>query len=186
MSAKVRQGCEKLCDSLQLSCIATILTPLTRLHEATRPLLMPQPPILSSRGLTLLFVAAFVLPLTALTVYAVLFGRASDRPLPVNATIDRRPVTTLGGEGAVMHEVVVLRSEADFDIPRLTVDLNGQYFLHRQSPLKAGEELILPQQIFATKSNQRFVPGRYPITEINVTGRLPSGARGVAEFQFEQ
>lgn len=147
---------------------------------------MPQPPTLSRRGLTLLFIAAFLLPLIALTVYAMLFGRASDRPLPVEATVGRRPVITRGGEGAVTHDVVVIRSRADFDIPKLTIDLNGQYFLHRDSPLKAGEELVLPQQIFATKSNQRFFPGRYPITEINVTGQLPSGARGVAEFRFEE
>lgn len=132
----------------------------------------------------MLFIAAFVLPLSVLTVYTLMFGRASDRPLPVEVTTERRLVTTRNGEGAVARDVVVIRSEAEFDIPNLTVDLNGQYFLHRQSPLEAGEELVLPQQIFATKSNQRFVPGRYPITEVNVTGRLPSGARGVAEFSF--
>jgi hypothetical protein len=133
-----------------------------------------------------LFILAFVVPLTALTTYAMLFGRASDRPLPVDVQIERRPVTTRGGEGAVMTDVVVIHNEAAFAIPNLTIDLNGQYFLHRRSPLEADEELILPQQVFATKSNQRFEPGSYPITEVNVTGRLPSGARGVAEIGFDE
>jgi len=43
----------------------------------------------------------------------------------------------------------------------------------------------LPQQIFSTKSSQRFIPGRYPITEITVTGKLPSGRRAVKTAPFE-
>ncbi|NJL34308.1 MAG: hypothetical protein HC893_11145 [Chloroflexaceae bacterium] len=39
--------------------------------------------------------------------------------------------------------------------------------------MKAGETLVLPQQIFATKSSQRFVPGRYPIDDVTVTELNP-------------
>lgn len=141
-------------------------------------------PTLSPRGLTLLWLAVCLIPLTAITVYALVYGRASDEPLPVAVSLDKRPVQTAAGGGAMVTDVVVVSNEGGFDIPNLTIDLNGQYFLYRQSPLEAGEELVLPQAIFATKSNQRFVPGRYPITQVNVTGRLPNGARGVAEVRF--
>ncbi len=114
----------------------------------------------------------------------MIFGRAAEHTLPVNITLDRRFVETRDGTGAVLTDVVVVESLADFDIPNVTLDLNGQYFLYQDSPLKAGDTLVLPQQIFATKSNQRFTPGRYPIEDVTVTGKLPSGARGVTETPF--
>jgi hypothetical protein len=44
---------------------------------------------------------------------------------------------------------------------------------------------VFPQQIFATKSNQRWVPGRYALTEITVTAKLPSGRRGVKIVELD-
>lgn len=140
-------------------------------------------PTLSGRGLTALLLLACLLPLAGLTLYAVLYGRASDHPLPVDVEVGKRPVEVPSGEGSILADVVVLRNRADFDIPNLTLDLNGQYFLHQHRPLEAGEELVLPQQIFMTKSSRPWVPGRYPLAEVNVTGRLPSGARGVVEYR---
>lgn len=139
-------------------------------------------PRLSARGLTASLLLACLLPLAGLTLYAVVYGRASDHPLPVDVEVGKRPVELPSGQGAIWTDVVVLKNRAEFDIPNLTLDLNGQYFLHQHRPLEAGEELILPQQIFMTKSSQPWVPGRYPLTEVNVTGRLPSGARGVIEY----
>jgi hypothetical protein len=114
----------------------------------------------------------------------MVFGRAAEHTLPVEITLDRRFVETRDGTGAALTEVVVVESLADFDITNVTLNLNGQYFLYQDAPLKARETLVLPQQIFATKSNQRFTPGRYPITDVTVTGKLPSGARGVTETPF--
>ncbi|WP_235934759.1 hypothetical protein [Candidatus Laterigemmans baculatus] len=140
-------------------------------------------PKLSGRGLTLALLLACILPLIALTGYAILHGPATDKSLPVEVEVTKRPIPVASGEGALLTDVIVVRNKADFDIPNLTLDLNSQYFLYQDSPLKAGEELVLPQRIFSTKSNQRWVPGRYPLTEVNVTGRLPSGARGVLEVE---
>lgn len=140
-------------------------------------------PTLSGRGLTLLLLLACLLPLLVLTLYAIFYGRASDQPLPVEVEVGKRPVELASGEGSILADVVVVRNKAEFDIPNLTLDLNGQYFLYQDRPLEAGEELVLPQQIFMTKSSQQWVPGRYPLTEVNVTGRLPSGARGVIEYE---
>ena len=139
-------------------------------------------PSLGARGLTLSLLAACFIPLAGLSIYAITVGGAYDKPLPVEVAIDVRPVELASGGGAVLAPVVVIRNLADFEIPRLTIDLNGQYFLHQDAPLRVGEELVLPQEIFSTKSNQRWKPGVYPITEINVTGQLPSRARGVLEW----
>ena len=141
-------------------------------------------PQLSGRGLLLLLLLVSLLPLISLSVYAIFFGRAADRDLPVAVTLDRQPVTALGDRGTVLTDVVVIENLAGHEIPNLTVNLNGQYFLYQNSPLAVEETLVVPQQIFKTKANQVFVPGRYPIDEVTVTGRLPSGARGVAEVQF--
>lgn len=141
-------------------------------------------PRLSGWGLTLALLATCLIPLTALSIYAAYFGRAADKPLPVRVTLDRRPVETVGGEGALVTDVVTIENLSETAIPNVTADLNGQYFLYRDSPLEVGETIVIPQNVFATKSNQRFVPGRYPITEVTVTGRLPSGARGVSEVAF--
>lgn len=141
-------------------------------------------PRLGGWGLTLALLATCLVPLTGLSLYAVFFGRAADRPLPVRITVDRVPIETADGRAAVLTDVIRIENLADHAIPNVTADLNGQYFLYRDSPLTPGETIIIPQNVFATKSNQRFAPGRYPIEVIHVTGRLPSGARGVAEATF--
>lgn len=140
-------------------------------------------PTLSGRGLTTLLLLACLLPLLVLSLYAIFHGRASDKPLPVDVEVGTRPVELASGEGSILADVVVVKSKAEFPIPNLTLDLNGQYFLYQDRPLEPGEELVLPQQIFMTKSNQPWVPGRYRLNEVNVTGRLPSGARGVLEYK---
>lgn len=141
-------------------------------------------PRLGGWGLTLALLATCLVPLTGLSLYAVFFGRAADRPLPVRITVDRVPIETADGRAALLTDVIRIENLADHAIPNVTADLNGQYFLYRDSPLSVGETIVIPQNVFATKSNQRFAPGRYPIEVIHVTGRLPSGARGVAEAQF--
>jgi len=140
---------------------------------------------LSSRMLTILLVSSCLVPLIGLSVYAAFFGRASDAPLEVNVMVGSEPVEMFGSQGAILAEVVVVENLTGHALPNLTVDLNGQYFLHRQSPVAVGERLVLPQQIFATKSNQRWVPGAYPLKEITVTAKLPSGRRGVKIITFE-
>lgn len=142
-------------------------------------------PRLSGTGLTLALLAACLLPLSGLTIYAIIAGGAYDKPLPVSVELAMRPVPVANGSGSVLTEVIIIRNQAEFDIPRLTIDLNGQYFLHREKPLLVGEELVLPQRIFSTKSNQRFDPDTYPITEVNVTGQLPNRSRGVLELEFD-
>lgn len=133
---------------------------------------------------TILLLSTCFVPLIGLSVYATFFGRASDADLPVEVGVGKEPVQATGGSGAILTDVLWLKSNYDRDLPNVTIDLNGQYFLYRQSPLKPGERLVLPQQIFSTKSNQRWVPGRYAIKEINVTAKLPSGRRAVKTVEF--
>jgi hypothetical protein len=141
-------------------------------------------PQLSRRGLFIALATVCFVPLFGLTLYAVIFGKASEHDLPVEILIDRRPLLTVEGNSKLLDDVVVVTNEADFEIPNITMNLNGQYFLYQDKPLAVGETLVLRQAAFATKSSQFWVPGRYPITEITVTGKLPTGARGVKEVQF--
>jgi len=149
------------------------------------PLSIAPAPRLTGRVFTLLLVLTCFVPLIGLSAYAAFFGRASDAVLPVEIGIGKEPIQAMGGQGAILTDVVWLVSEFGADLPNVTIDINGQYFLYRQAPLAAAERLVLPQQIFSTKSNQRWVPGRYPITEINVTAKLPSGRRAVKTLKFE-
>lgn len=153
-------------------------------HEMPKSI-APTPRLSGLAFTTLLMLTCFV-PLIGLSVYASFFGRASDADLPVAIGVGKEPVQAMGGQGAILTDVVWLESQFDSDLPNVTIDLNGQYFLYRQSPLAPGERLVLPQQIFSTKSNQRWVPGRYAITEINVTAKLPSGRRAVKTLTFEE
>ncbi|MCM2373383.1 hypothetical protein [Aporhodopirellula aestuarii] len=139
---------------------------------------------LSTRGLFLALAAVCLFPLITLSAYAIIFGKASEHQLPVNVIVDRRPLPTFDGEKQILEDVVVIENEADFAIPNVTVNLNGQYFLYQDKPLEIGETLVVRQAAFATKSSQRWVPGRYRLTDITVTGKLPSGARGVTEVQY--
>jgi hypothetical protein len=142
-------------------------------------------PRLSAGVFTLLLLTTCFVPLIGLSAYAAFFGRPSDAALDVEVLVGIEPVESLGGQGAILADVISIRNLTDHELPNLTIDLNGQYFLHRHSPLGVGQRLVLPQQIFATKSNQRWVPGRYALTEVNVTAKLPSGRRGVKVVRFE-
>ncbi len=142
-------------------------------------------PRLSGRGFTLLLISTCLVPLFGLSLYAALFSRAHDTVLAVEVGIGMEPVEAASGQGAIMTDIIWIRSLFDSDLSNVTIDLNGQYFLYRQAPLLAGERLVLPQQIFSTKSSQRWVPGRYPIAEINVTAKLPGGRRAVKTVLFK-
>ena len=121
-----------------------------------------------------------------LGVYALFPESVGGPSLPVRVTLDRQPVETANGSGAVVTEVVVVTNLADHPIPKLSVDVNGQYLLFRDSPLKIEEALVLPLRVFTDKrSSQRFNPEKYDVEDVTVTGQLPSGARGVTQFLFE-
>ncbi len=156
----------------------------SRIHDLPVSL-APARKLTARQFFSLLLLMCF-LPLTGLTCYAVFFGRARDVILDVEVGIGKEPIPTADASGAILTDVVWIKSLYDHELLNVTIDLNGQYFLYRQSPLQAGERLVLPQQIFSTKSNQRFKPGRYPITEINVTGKLPSGRRAVKTATFPE
>lgn len=141
---------------------------------------------LSPRALTTLLLLTCLIPLITLSAYATFFGKARDAVLDVDVVLGKEPVEAIGGQGAILADVLVIENKTDHELPNLTVDINGQYFLHRQSPVRPRERLVFPQQIFATKSNQRWVPGRYPITEVNVTAKLPSGRRGVKVIEYDR
>ena len=137
---------------------------------------------LSRRGLVLSLVAMVA---TGLSVYALFPESVGGSPLPVEVRLDRQPVETPGGSGAVVTEVVVVDNLSDHDIPRLSVEINGQYLLIRQSPLAKRQSVVLPQRVFTDKrSSQRFDPSRYDVDEVTVSGQLPSRARGMSRFEF--
>jgi hypothetical protein len=148
----------------------------------------PQPRIaptlqLSRRGLviSLLSMAA-----AGMSVYALFPKSVGGPPLPVQVRLDRQPVATTGGSGAMMTEVVVVANISDDPIPRLTLEINGQYGLYRDSPLGQRESIVIPQRVFTDKrSSQRFDPSRYAVQEVTVSGQLPSGARGMTKFHFQ-
>ena len=140
---------------------------------------------LAPKTLTMLLIATCLAPLITLSGYAMFFGKASDAPLDVNVVVAKEPVEALGGQGAILTDVIVIENMTDDELPNLTMNLNGQYFLYRDSPVLPGERLVFPQSIFATKSNQRWVPGRYALTKISVTAKLPSGKRGVKIVKFD-
>lgn len=139
---------------------------------------------LSGRGLSALLFTVIATTMTILVVSTLSMGRAVDKPLPVDVAVGKRPVPVPGGGGAMMTDVVILSNQSGDSIPNLDISINSQYFLYRDAPLAQGEELVLPQSIFSTKSSQRYDPERYPLTSITVTGRLPSGSRGVIEKAF--
>ncbi len=137
---------------------------------------------LSRRGLILCLLAMVVV---GLTVYSLFPESVGGPLLPVEVQLDAQPVETTSGMGAVLTEVVVVRNLSDHEIPKLTLEINGQYLLYQDPPLAVGESLVLPQRVFTDKrSSQRFNPSKYSVEDVKVTGQLPSGARGVTKFEF--
>ena len=138
---------------------------------------------LSRNGLLACLTAMVVV---GLSVYALFPESVGGPPLPVTVSVDSQPVETKGGGGARMTEVLVIENLSEAEIPRLGIEINGQYLLHRDSPLPLGEPLVIPQRAFTDKrSSQRYNPTKYPATEVIVSGQLPSGARGMTKFEFE-
>ena len=138
---------------------------------------------LSRKGLILSLIAMVVV---GLSVYAIFPESVGGPPLPVNVTVGVQPVELKEGGVAKLTDVVVIENLSDSEIPRLGIEINGQYLLHRDSALPVGEPLVLPQRVFTDKrSSQRYRPDKYPAKEIIVAGQLPSGSRGVSKFEFE-
>ena len=139
---------------------------------------------LSSLGLTIALISMAVF---GLSVYALFPDSVGGPPLPVAVAVDLQPIETTGGQGALLTEVVVVENQAEHEIKRLSIEINGQYLLFQNSPLSVAEKLVLPQRVFTDKrSSQRFNPEKYEVEEIIVTGQLPSGARGVSKFEFTE
>ena len=138
---------------------------------------------LSRRGLLLSLAA---MAMVGISVYAIFPDSVGGPPLPVKVTVDMQPVELTEGGIAKLTEVVVIENLSESEIPRLGIEINGQYLLHRKSPLPVGEPLVLAQRVFTDKrSSQRYRPDKYPAKEIIVMGQLPSGSRGVSKFEFE-
>ena len=138
---------------------------------------------LSRTGLIL---SLLVMAVVGLSVYALFPDQVGGPDLPVKVTLEWQPVIAKGNEGAVMTEVLIVENLLDHDLAKLTIDINGQYLYLQNSPLLAKERLVVPQRMFTDKrSSQRFNPDKYPVQDVAVTGQLPSGARGITQFDFE-
>lgn len=138
---------------------------------------------LSRTGLVASLAAMFGL---GLSVYAIFPESVGGPELPVLVIVDKLPVVTTGGKGAVITDVVVIENLSDHEIPKLTLDINGQYLYLQNSPMQPRETLQFPQRMFTDKrSSARFEPSKYTVEDIVVTGQLPSGARGVSTFEFQ-
>jgi hypothetical protein len=147
---------------------------------------MPQPPRLSAFALTLALAATIVSTLGILGIYAWKFGRAREKSLPVTVEIGQFPVPTLDGGVAVLAPAIRLRNQSDAPIPNLAITVNKDFHLYRDSPMPEQGELVLPLEIFKTKSNQTFRPQSMEVRKITVYGQLPSHARGVIDYIPEE
>jgi hypothetical protein len=144
-------------------------------------------PRLAPKVLTLMFVGTIAGMVAILATLTVVLGRAHDKPLPVAVSPeDRMIAATIGGQKAqLMRPVIVVKNLSNESIPNLAIDINGQYFMYQNKPLEAGEELVILQEQFTTKSGQVWVPGRWAIKKVNVYGQLPSRARGIHVWEAD-
>jgi hypothetical protein len=134
-----------------------------------------------------LIMSLLAMVLAGVGVYCIFPESVGGPPLPVQISLDQQPVETTSGVGAVMTEVVVIRNLADHPIPRLSIEINGQYLMFQESPLTVGQSLVLPLRVFTDKrSSQRYNPTKYPAKDITVAGQLPSGARGMTKVKFAE
>lgn len=133
-----------------------------------------------------LCISLFLMVSAGLFVYALFPESVGGPPLPVEVGLGQEPVETADGSGALMTEVILFQNLTDHAIPKFSIEINGQYLLFRDAPLEAQETLVLPQRVFTDKrSSHRYNPVKYPVKTVKVTGQLPTGARGVTQFVFE-
>ena len=159
---------------------------MSEIESHSRPAIEKVAPTLqlSSRGLAICLLTMVVV---GIGVYVTFPESVGGPPLPINVRLDQLPVATTDGQGAMMTEVVVIENLTQHEIQKLTLSINGQYLYLQDSPLATAETLVLPQRVFTDKrSSQRFNPTKYAVEEITATGQLPSGARGVSEFEFHE
>ncbi|MEO1617329.1 MAG: hypothetical protein AAFV88_15875 [Planctomycetota bacterium] len=131
-------------------------------------------------------IAAFAVMIgVGLGVYSFFPESIGGAPLPVSVTLGKAPVPSAIGNMAVLTEVVQVTNESDDEIRNLMIKVNGHYWMTQASPLSAGETLILPQEVFTDKrSSRRFAPAIQVVTDVTVSGQLPSKSRGISKFTF--
>ena len=144
---------------------------------------MPQSPRLSALALTVALAATVLTTLAVLSLYAWRFGKATDKPLPVSVESGMFAVPTVDGKLAVLTPAIRLRNLSDSPIPNLSISINSEFLLYRDSPLGASAELVLPLEVFKTKASHPFRPQSMTVRKISVYGQLPSRARGVIDYE---
>ncbi len=81
---------------------------------------------LSRRGL-ILSLGSMVL--AGLGVYALFPASVGGPPLPVAVELDEQPMVTTGNHSVVVTEIVRVKNLTGHEIPKLSIEINGQYLL---------------------------------------------------------
>ncbi|MEM6468998.1 MAG: hypothetical protein AAF802_05465 [Planctomycetota bacterium] len=131
-------------------------------------------------------IAAFVVMIgVGLGVYSVFPESIGGPDLPVHVTLGKSAVPSAVGKISVLTDVVEVTNTSEGQIGNLMIKLNGHYIMTQARPLASGETLTLPQEVFTDKrSSRRFDPKLQSVTEVTVSGQLPSKSRGISQFEF--
>jgi hypothetical protein len=145
----------------------------------------PKPKTLSKRQLAVAASLIVALPLALVAWMA--FG-LDVKPEPVlDAQISTGVMSFSPDDTPQRTRLVpalVITNNSQDDWGNVSASLNDQFFYYHREKLRAGRELKIPLEFFATKGNSVFQASSNKLTKVTLFAQIPSGARGVKEEEM--
>lgn len=145
----------------------------------------PPPKTLSKRQLSLAAVLIITLPLVLVGWMA--FGLTPKPEPKLDAEISLG-IMSFSQDGSLQKTrlvpALVIANRSSDTWGNVNASLNEQFFYYHREKLKAGEEIMVPLEFFATKGNAVFQPSSNKLKKVTLFAQLPYGARGVKEKEM--
>lgn len=82
---------------------------------------------------------------------------------------------------------LIVENPTQVEWRNVAVSLNKEFFYYHPGTLTAGQSFTTPLEFFVTKGgNVAFQPGSESVRRATIFAQIPSGARAVSEYVFDQ
>ncbi len=147
-------------------------------------------PILSRRWLTILLTAMCTVPIITISVLWIVLPPVYEQELEASVRLEGIPRKEfydqkLRDRPKTGGGLMVVKNEGEKEWTNIIIRINRSYMAYEKDfPLAPGEERVFELDRFQTRTSNRLNLRYYPIRNIEVYARLPSGARATYEVDY--
>lgn len=141
---------------------------------------------LSRRALTALIALSILIPVGYALGLALWMRKIPEPPLDAMVRIDSMWIEPRGqGQAQRLVPAISVKNVTPQAWRNLSIGLNKQFYAQEPKGIPAGESITLPLEAFVARNGSvRFSPDQLDLRHVTVFAQIPSGARGVSEFDI--